>query len=193
MRHGLTATQTMLPGEDPAEFAALRGACFSSLQPEGALENQLVERAASLFWRLRRVQGYEVALIEWMAHYQAQQYDDPVDLTPGALRNDPDDVTPHPDLRDSLTVGRTFEALLSADLTSKLSRYEASMQRQLSLTLKDLREMQRPRYEARIAEAKAKAEAMKPAKGKPHYAYPEDDPAYWAEIDRQRNLRMDPP
>jgi hypothetical protein len=61
-----------------------------------------------------------------------------------------------------------------------------------------MREMQRPRYEARIAEAKAieaksSADAKLAAKGKQRYAEydRESDPAYYAELDRQRML-MDP-
>jgi hypothetical protein len=76
------------------------------------------------------------------------------------------------------------------------------MQRQLTLTLRDLREMQRPRYEARIAEAKAieakaisdakmAAKGLRPAAESPYGR--ENDPAYYAELDRQRSLRMDPP
>ncbi len=49
------------------------------------------------------------------------------------------------DLEDGLKLGRMFEALLSSDLASKLSRYETSMQRQLTMTLKVLQEMQKVR------------------------------------------------
>ena len=143
--HGLTATQTMLLGEDINEFQGLRSAMFDSLEPQGALENLLVERAASLIWRMRRVQAFEFALFQWATYYQAQRYDDPVEAADVPLRNDADEEAACPNLRDGLTLGRMFEALLSADLTSKLSRYETVMQRQLSLTLKELREMQRPR------------------------------------------------
>jgi len=172
VRHGLTATQTMLPGEDSSEFAGLRGAMFSSLKPEGALENQLVERAASLIWRMRRIQAFEVALFQWTAHYQAEQYDDPIDIPDGTLRNDPDGVEPHPELRDGLTVGRMVEALLSADLTSKLSRYETSMLRQLSQTIKDLLELQRPRreFEEKLEKERAKEKA-KSGPRDPHYEH----------------------
>lgn len=192
----------MLPGEDEVEFAGLKGAMFSSLHPEGALENQLVERAASLIWRMRRVQAFEVALLQWTAHFQALSFDEPTNTDANVLRNEPFEDPPLPNLRDGLTVGRMLETLLSTDLTNKLSRYETSMQRQLSMTLKELREMQRPRFQARIAEAKAieaKAigDAKKSAKGQQRYADlakdPEYDPAYWAEVDRQRMQRMDPP
>jgi len=177
----------MLPGEDTSEFAGLRGVMFT-LRPEGALENQLVERATSLVWRVRRVQVFKVALFEWTAHYQAEQYDDPLEVIDGALRNDPDEVAPNPDLRDGLTVGRMVEALLSADLASKLSRYETSMQRQLAQTIKDLCELQRPRREFEEVVQKERAKE----KAKSSLRDPQDDPAYWAKVDQQRMLRMDP-
>lgn len=187
IKHGLTAPHAMLPGEDVNEFEGLRHAMFGSIRPEGALENQLVERIASLIWRLRRVQAFEVALFQWMAHYQAQQYDGPNDTTTN-LRNDPDGQ-PGPDLQDGLTVGRMFEALLSADLTNRLSRYETTMQRQLSLAMKELREFQRPRLEFEEMVGKERAKE----KAKTRRIDPEDDPAYWAKKDRERMMRMDPP
>lgn len=187
LRHGLTARQTMISGEDPEEFAGLRQAMFSSLEPQGALENQLIERAASLIWRMRRVQAFEVALFQWVAHYQSQRYDDPIEVENVAQRNDPEASAPNVDFRDGLVVGRTVEALLSSDLTSKLSRYEAAMQNQLSKTLKELREQQRPRLEAR------KEVDRKKANSKQSQNDPEHDPAYWAAKDRERMLRMDPP
>jgi hypothetical protein len=58
--------------------------------------------------------------------------------------------------------------------------------------------MQRPRNEARIAEAKAieakaKNDAKLAAKGIHSQYDRERDPAYYAELDRQRMMRMDPP
>ena len=187
VRHGLTATQAMLPGEDPSEFAGLRSAMFASIKPEGALENQLVERAASLVWRMRRVPAFEVALLEWTAYYQAECYDGGADRAD--LGNDPDNLQPVEDLEDGLKLGRVIETLLASDLASKLSRYETAMQRQLSLTIKDLQELQRPRrdFVESVQEERAKEQA------KSGRLESEDDPAYYAELDRQRILRMDPP
>jgi hypothetical protein len=171
--HGLTARHTMLPGEDPAEFAALRGATFSSLKPQGALEDQLVERVVSLIWRLRRFPAFELALMEWTAHYQARRYDAPSDIVGSTFCNEPVDA-PASDLQDGLRLGRTIEALLSKDLTGKFARYETAMQRQLSMALKDLRELQCPRPESQKEQAKPKAIANT------RYTSPEHDPAYWA-------------
>ena len=64
-KHGLTATQVLIPGEDPAEYETLHQKMLNDYQPEGTAEVQLVERATSLLWRLRRVPAFEAALIEW--------------------------------------------------------------------------------------------------------------------------------
>lgn len=144
--HGLTAQHAMLPGEDPDEFNGLRHAIFNSLLPQGALENQLIERAASLIWRMRRFQVFEVALFQWTAYLQAEihdRVDDPIVLDDVERRNDvsSEGQNHNEDLGDSLKLGRMFEAVLSADLTGKLSRYESALQRQLGITLKELREL----------------------------------------------------
>ena len=186
IRHGMTAQQKLIPGEDPAEFAALRQSMFDSLRPAGVLENQLVERAASLMWRLRRVPSFEVALFQWMAHYQEQLYDfgkDAIDRPDVDRRNDTE--TAAPDLNngfdDGLKVGRMFEALLSSDLTSKLTRYETGMQRQLGMTLGELRKLHGARDELSRAVAERLAE-----EGDNH----KDD---WVEYEGQKISRMGPP
>jgi hypothetical protein len=184
--HGLTAKQALLPGECPNDREGLRHSMFSSLAPQGALENQLVERIVSLTWRLRRVETFEIALFEWAAHYQAQCFDSTETTEEGLLRNEPDAT---PDLQDSLTFGRMFETLLSEDLSGKLGRYETSMQRQLSQVLKDLRELQAPRKKF-DREVRKEAAVTKVKAG---HREPEYDHAYWVEQDRQRALRMDPP
>lgn len=148
--HGLTARHAMLPGEDPDEFRGLRSAMFNSLLPQGALENQLVERAMSLIWRMRRMQAFEVALFKWTAHLQAAAHDGEANqilVENVERRNDlsQDDNHNTSDLQDGLKLGRMFEAILSADLTGKLSRYESGLQRQLSITLRDLRELKATR------------------------------------------------
>jgi hypothetical protein len=157
----------MLPGEDPAEFAGLRESLFNSLKPLNDLEFQLVERIASLIWRLRRVQAFEVALIKWMAHCQAATYDAPIDaaeLSDVERRNDPDNDID--DLEDSLRAGRAFEALLNADLTTKMTLYETRMQRQLSLVMKDLSDLKL-----------ARAKRVQLARTEPKKQYP-SEPTY---------------
>ncbi len=161
VKHGLTAQQLLLPGEAPTALDELRQSVFDRLAPEGALEIQLVERVVSLVWRLRRVPGFEVALFAWTKHAQAQAHDtfdpmiDPRTLTTSNRFLDNAESGP-----DSLEMGRTFEALLSADLMCRLSRYEVSLQGQLASTLKELRELQatrpdfcKPQVKAGLSEA----------------------------------------
>jgi hypothetical protein len=75
------------------------------------------------------------------------------------------------------------------DTASKLTRYETSLRRHLDMTLKQLREMRRPRREREEAAEKERAKE----KARSRLVDPEGDPAYWAGIDRQRIKRMDPP
>ncbi len=64
LKHGLTSTKIILPGEDPAEFAALQSTLVAEHQPAGELETQLVHELAAALWRLQRVRRYEAKLLE---------------------------------------------------------------------------------------------------------------------------------
>lgn len=68
VRHGLYARLTLISGGPLAESAdeadAFIRAIVGALQPKGALETELAERAASLLWRLRRAPRAEAVLIE---------------------------------------------------------------------------------------------------------------------------------
>jgi hypothetical protein len=51
-------------------------------------------------------------------------------------------------MTDKLWLGRTVKELLSSDYCDKLSRHAASLRRELSALLKELREMQARRHDA---------------------------------------------
>jgi hypothetical protein len=74
LRHGLTALQVVIEGEDPALFEALCHRFLGEFQPVGPVEEFLVERLAGLAWRLRRVPLFEAALLAWIAHRQAETH-----------------------------------------------------------------------------------------------------------------------
>lgn len=61
IRHGLRAAAVLVTGEDPAAFDQLHAGVVADLAPEGALEEELVDRVAVLLWRLRRVVLAETA------------------------------------------------------------------------------------------------------------------------------------
>ena len=54
----------MIGDEDPREFEALREGLQRDWQPDTALESELVEQLAGIFWRLRRVLTIEAAIVK---------------------------------------------------------------------------------------------------------------------------------
>lgn len=167
LTHGLTAQYALLPDEDPAEFDAFCEAMLISLAPEGPLEHQLVERATSLIWRLRRIPAFEVALIEWIKQLKGRSTDHDGCRKSDSLASisDSTDADRYSTAsREVLELGRAFNWLLCADVTGKLGRYETDLQRHLSLTLKELREVKASRPDiSKLIEAPMEGLASAPA------------------------------
>jgi hypothetical protein len=63
IRHGLTGTQIVMPGEDPAAYEDLRQGLHASHQPVGEAELILVDQIAANAWRLLRAQRVETAFL----------------------------------------------------------------------------------------------------------------------------------
>jgi hypothetical protein len=72
IKQGLLARDSVKPGEDPAKFEALFAAHEADIQPEGALECELVRQIADAQWRMRRLTrietGYLAASLENRRH-----------------------------------------------------------------------------------------------------------------------------
>jgi hypothetical protein len=62
--HGLTAETVVIKDQDPRAFEILRDDLIREFTPETTLEFQLVDRAASLLWRLRGVPQIEASLMD---------------------------------------------------------------------------------------------------------------------------------
>jgi len=62
MKHGLLAEEVVVRDEDPVEFASALESLFDEFQPQGSLEEQLVERVAACMWRLRRIYRVEAGI-----------------------------------------------------------------------------------------------------------------------------------
>jgi len=58
-RHGLTAKQVVINGEDQEAYEALRRDLIDAYQPANAAETMLVEEIAQGFWRLQRARALE--------------------------------------------------------------------------------------------------------------------------------------
>ena len=62
LRHGLTAKQIVIPGEDPAEYEAYRQGLIQSFNPINDIERALVDELAACDWRLMRARRLETAV-----------------------------------------------------------------------------------------------------------------------------------
>jgi hypothetical protein len=62
LKHGLTGKQIVLPNENPHEFDKFRCSLWRDLNPQGAMEEVLVEKIIADAWRRRRVPTLEAAL-----------------------------------------------------------------------------------------------------------------------------------
>src|SRR6266498_4403647 len=63
LRHGFTAETIVEPLENPQEYRAFEEAIVSEYLPQTPVEQELVHRLASFFWRLRRATSIETGLL----------------------------------------------------------------------------------------------------------------------------------
>ncbi len=63
LRHGFTAETVLEPLENPEEYRTFEAAIVAEYLPQTPVEQELVHRLASLFWRLRRGTSIETGLL----------------------------------------------------------------------------------------------------------------------------------
>ena len=63
IRHGLTGTQIVIPGEDASAYERLRQGLHESYRPADEAELILVDQIAANAWRLMRAQRVETAFL----------------------------------------------------------------------------------------------------------------------------------
>ena len=63
LKHGLLARDTVLPGEDPADFDRQLSALEADIQPADSLEFELVRQIADSQWRMRRLTRLETGFL----------------------------------------------------------------------------------------------------------------------------------
>ena len=65
LKHGLTADHAvLLAAEDPVEFARLRQQYYDEWRPETITEQCLVETMLRAYWRMLRIEAFEVSMID---------------------------------------------------------------------------------------------------------------------------------
>jgi hypothetical protein len=175
LRHGLLSEAILLPGEDEAALRELAESLRPQLQPDGELENLLVDRIVAAYWRLRRLGTVETGIFVWerygalaeQAEREARTYEshhfDPeffadalatVDVAATDKKKHEEALSRARQFRDEqksgwATLGRTFTRdAENANAFSKLSRYETTIERGLYKALHELQRLQAARVAA---------------------------------------------
>jgi hypothetical protein len=120
MKHGLLSREVLLPDEDESILVELGKRLRAHLQPVGELEVLLVDRIVIATWRLRRLMQVEVGIFERESHDTFKEQERDLGLA---------------FIRDAN----------NADAFSKLSRYEATIERSLYRALHELQRLQATR------------------------------------------------
>lgn len=119
-RHGLLSAKALVEGEDEALLVEFGKRMRAELRPVGELEELLVDRIVSSSWRLRRLLAVEAGVFE-------------------------EELQPL--FSESPTVGLAFiRDGNQGDSFSKLSRYEAGVDRGLYRALHELQRLQAERH-----------------------------------------------
>jgi hypothetical protein len=173
VRHGLTAETVIAALEDAEDYKAFEAAVTADYDAQSAVERELVLRLASLLWRLRRATAMETGLLQIQAESlteftQSRQFPAlsheliyaafgrraemleehllPDESTNKAGAAHPDSVGVHNHNVDPTTeIARCFLRLanLPSSALDRLSRYEASLWRQVGQILFTLDALER--------------------------------------------------
>ena len=163
LRHGLTAETIIAALEDAEDYSAFEAAIIADYDAQSAVERELVLRLASLLWRLRRATIMETGLFEIQAD-QLRDYRRHRLLLPSSPdvvhavfardddaaavhdTSDVEETRPGPGAEAPVEFARCFLRL--ANLTSfpldRLSRYEATLSRQVGRILFALETLESP-------------------------------------------------
>src|SRR3972149_3742134 len=70
LKHGIMSPHPVIieEMETEADWAGHLAGFVTSCAPEGKLEEELVDRLAFIFWRLRRLKDYETAQLNYQVH-----------------------------------------------------------------------------------------------------------------------------
>ena len=171
MKHGLRSQEVILPNEDEEAFHKLRDSLLGDFKPEGELENLLVEQVIAASWRLRRILNIETGVLNWKyyetqieqirgvsgSYEQKNQYENIMRRLLESDEDNNEELSPDEQevkeimetmKNDSSMIGQAFSK--AQDSLSKLSRYEASVERSLYKALAELEKVQSRR---RVADA----------------------------------------
>jgi hypothetical protein len=144
LRHGLTSTRVVLPGENAAAFDSLREELLHDYAPANDFERLLVEELAAAAWRLQRARAVETAFLAKLG----EDADNPEQAIAAALLEKP----------------RELDRLLRYINTYDRAFYRAHDKLQKVQRERKQEEHSRALEESWIASVKANAEAKNLAK-----------------------------
>jgi hypothetical protein len=157
LRHGFTADTLIEPLESRDEYRAFEAAILTEYLPQTPVEQELVRRLASLFWRLRRATSIETGLLRMQSEI-LQAFRSSRQKKAEAREQEPGETDPEP--RQEVLSGNGADKFVTGDrwisptspardialsylrlanldneLIDRLSRYEGGLWRQTVQTL----------------------------------------------------------
>ena len=131
LKHGLLSKDVLMEGESRSKLNAFRDAMVADLAPEGEVECLLADRVVSAAWRLRRANRLERDVVTQL--FQREE-----DIRIRSSRAYGDDL-------QRTTQQVAANTLHKTDTYSKLSRYEAHIERSMYRALHELERRQAAR------------------------------------------------
>lgn len=125
LKHGLLSQEVVIDGENPEILIDFGTAIKEQLEPKGPLEEMLVDRIISGFWRLRRAIYVEKGAMEW---YQ----------------NDHEMFNAFPESEEQ-SERKSIRDILSNKSIDNILRYETTIERSVFRALHELERLQAKR------------------------------------------------
>jgi len=167
VKHGLFASETVIKGENEADYEAFHDNMLAELDPVGGVESMLAERIVNLWWRLRRAERMQNQAIEDMigrkvTNDPARRKRECYYINQGIYRGDP-----RMDL-DDLPLGRiAISDWTYSKVLDRMLMYEWRMENSVIKLMKELKRFQTiRRIEWQNAEQQTSTESSPPAKEK---------------------------
>ena len=145
LKHGLLSRATILHNENTRDFEKLAKSVRTGLQPVGEVECLLVDRIISAIWRMSRLCRVEKEIFQ----FEKQDKADPAESLE-VMIDETDFFRREPIRGCDLGVAFIRQAK-GADAFSKLSRYEATIERSFYRALHELQRLQAARLTGRIS------------------------------------------
>jgi hypothetical protein len=138
LRHGFAAKSVVLPTESSREFQALLHSYVVQFDPQGGVEEELVQTMVAARWRLRRICNIETALLSTEIVRRAEDIDEEFS-----------------NMHDVDRLAWVFEKLADhGQALSLIVRYEGALNRSYDRAFKQLHVLQAARHRVQPNEPK---------------------------------------